>query len=194
MNIINLYIKTFGTIFKYCTDFSDYDDYDDYDDYKYDKYEYSKNKDKKIVNRKIINKKITNGEEYDIENQNKQNISENNLKKRKIKFNDTVEYIGLTDSYENYNTYNKHSEIILMNAYIGCGIDKTNGLEWKRISDYSDFEIIYNKNTYRISYRQIEKILYANENYKKYSLENVLKMYIDCGKNSESTITHLELQ
>jgi len=102
-------------------------------------------------------------------NHDKQNILENNLK-----------YI-----YKDNFDLDKY-------LVVGSGFDRTNGIEWKRTSIYSDYEVYY-KGYHKIPYWQIERILFSNEIMKNFEFENILKTYIDCGKNFELTLAYLKL-
>lgn len=75
---------------------------------------------------------------------------------------------------------------------LGGGFDRTIGLEWKRTSVNEDYKVSY-KGLHLIPFEQIEKIYCKIEHNKSINFENILKLYIDCGKNLDLTITYLEL-
>ena len=98
----------------------------------------------------------------------------------------SCEYV---DNNKSDNTTN-----YLMPEYLilGGGFDRINGLEWKRTSINNDYMVSY-KGTHLIPFEQIKKIYNKIEYKKSIDFEKILKLYIDCGKNLNLTITYLEL-
>lgn len=98
----------------------------------------------------------------------------------------SCEYV---DNNKSDNTTN-----YLMPEYLilGGGFDRINGLEWKRTSINNDYMVLY-KGTHLIPFEQIKKIYNKIEYKKSIDFEKILKLYIDCGKNLDLTITYLEL-
>jgi len=166
------------------------------------------------INRYCIG--YTNDENYTIEKQfdiESQNFIDVVIVKSKIKSNiqsisyNITQYM-LNNNNNNDNDNNNVCVKIVDNSFeytetanndlyenliIGQGFDRVNDLEWKRTSKYSDYEILYKGNLYKIPYNSIEKILFTTENIKKIDFESILKLYIDCGKNFELTMIHLRL-
>ncbi len=116
---------------------------------------------------------------FDLESQNYIDIIESN--------SDTIII------FENIPKCRKTVDVDIYKYLItGCGFDRINGLEWKRTSVSSDYEVKY-RGYHKIPFTQIEQILFTNDIIKNYQFESILKMYIDCGKNYELTITCLQV-
>jgi hypothetical protein len=102
----------------------------------------------------------------------------------------------LTNSCEcvdNNKCNNSFNDIIPKHLIIGYGIDRKIGLEWKRVSINDDYKVFY-KGLHLIPFEQIKQIFERiGCNIKNTEFENILKLYIDCGKNLNLTITYLEL-
>ncbi len=95
--------------------------------------------------------------------------------------------------FENIPKCRKTADVDIYKYLItGCGFDRVNGLEWKRTSVYSDYEVLY-RGYHKIPFTHIEQILFTNNIIKNFQFESILKMYIDCGKNYELTLTYLEV-
>lgn len=94
------------------------------------------------------------------------------------------------DNNKNNNSFN---DIIPKHLIIGYGIDRTIGLEWKRTSIDDDYKVLY-KGSHLIPFEHIKQIFERIGYYiKNIEFENILKLYIDCGKNLDLTITYLKL-
>lgn len=91
------------------------------------------------------------------------------------------------------NCGNIVNDIMPKHFILGYGIDRTIGLEWKRVSINDDYIVSY-KGMHLIPFEQIKQIFERiGCNIKNTEFENILKLYIDCGKNLDLTITYLEL-
>lgn len=77
-------------------------------------------------------------------------------------------------------------------SIIGSGVDKDNGLEWKRISKKSNYDVFYN-GRHNVSYIDVDKILCKYSDTNNYDLEKILKLYIDNNKNCELTLNQMDV-
>jgi len=121
---------------------------------------------------------------YDVENQKNIDIvvnSQNTL------LTNSCEYV------DNKKCDNAIDDIMPKHLILGYGIDRTIGLEWKRTSIDEDYKVLY-KGSHLIPLEHIKQIFERiGCNIKNTEFENILKLYIDCGKNLDLTITYLEL-
>jgi len=101
----------------------------------------------------------------------------------------------LTNSYE-YVDNNNYGNVIdvPMPEYLilGGGFDKINGFEWKRTSINDDYIVLY-KGSHLIPFEQIKQLYNKIKHKECIYFEKILKLYIDCGKNLDLTLTYFEL-
>ena len=118
---------------------------------------------------------------------------------------ESQKYFNIIKSRNKLSTYsfesvdnNNSSDICMINdlmpkyLILGSGFDRINSLEWKRTSMKNDYMVLYKVSHY-ILFEEIKKIHDKIECKENIDFEKILKLYIDCGKKLDLTLTYLEL-
>ena len=125
---------------------------------------------------------------FDIESQKNVDIivkSTDKLSTDKLSTN-SCEYV------ENNKSDNMTNYLMPEYLILGSGFDRINGLEWKRTSMNDDYIVLY-KGSHLITFEQIKQLYNKIKHNECIYFEKILKLYIDCGKNLDLTLTYLEL-
>jgi hypothetical protein len=162
MNVLNIYSKLYSSIGNYCTNLGKTNDY-------------------------VVEK------HFDIESQKNIDIVIKSIDKLSTdKLSTDKLSTNLCEYVDNNKSYNMTNYLMPEYLILGYGFDRTNGLEWKRISINNDYIVSY-KGSHLIPFEQIKKIYNKIEYIDCIDFEKILKLYIDCGKNLDITLTYLEL-